>query len=139
MTAAPTPARRTLRSIGAVLAGFVAVVVLSIGADAVMHAAKVFPPDDKAMFDPGLNLLALAYRTVFGVLGSFIAARLAPSEPMRHALILGAIGFALALLGVIVTFNMNLGPHWYPIALVVGALPGAWVGGWLEGVTRRAA
>ena len=129
--AALRPAIRILRSVGAVVAGLIAVVALSIGADTVMHALKIFPPETQAMRDPGLNLLALAYRTLFGVAGSWIAARLAPSAPMRHALILGSIGFALALLGLIVTWNMDLGPRWYPIALVVGAIPGAWLGGYL--------
>ena len=48
---------------------------------------------------------------------------------MRHALALGAIGFLVSLAGVIVTAGMDLGPRWYPIALVVTALPGAWLGG----------
>jgi len=30
------------------------------------------------MYEPGLNFLALSYRLVYGVLGSFITARLAP-------------------------------------------------------------
>jgi hypothetical protein len=51
---------------------------------------------------------------------------------MTHALIGGAIGTVLALAGAIATWNMPLGPHWYPIALVVLALPTAWVGGKLR-------
>ena len=55
------------------------------------------------MNEVGDNLLALSYRLVFGALGSYIAARLAPAYPMRHALILGAIGTVLATLGVVAT------------------------------------
>ncbi len=66
------------------------------------------------------------------VLGSYIAARLAPRNPMRHALILGAIGFVLSLAGAIATIPMDLGPAWYPIALVVTALPCTWLGGALQ-------
>ena len=36
------------------------------------------------------DLLALAYRSVYAVLGSYIAARLAPHAPMRHAVALGS-------------------------------------------------
>ena len=128
-TSRPSPARQVLRSAAALLAGAVAVVVLSVGADAVLQALGIFPPEGQPMRDPALNLLALVYRTAFGVLGSWIAARLAPAAPMRHALALGAIGFLVSLAGVIVTAGMDLGPRWYPIALVVTALPGAWLGG----------
>jgi hypothetical protein len=80
---------------------------------------------------PG-NLLALAYRCVYAVLGSYIAARFAPHRPMRHALALGAIGLVLSLAGAIASIPLNLGPSWYPIALVVTALPCAWLGGALH-------
>lgn len=122
-------ARFWLQSIVALLAGFAAVVVLSLLADAVFHFTGVFPAGGQAMNEVGDNALALSYRMVFGAFGSYVAARLAPARPMLHALILGAVGAALAALGVVNTWNMNLGPHWYPIALVATALPMAWVGG----------
>ena len=31
--------------------------------------------------------------------------------------------------GVIATWNLGLGPHWYPIALAVTGLPLCWLGG----------
>ena len=58
-----------------------------------------------------------------------LTARLAPGKPLKHALILGYLGVALGLVGVIATWNKGLGPHWYPIALVVLAVPQSWVGG----------
>jgi hypothetical protein len=112
-----------------VLLGFVAVVVLSLGTDQVLHVLGVYPPWGQPMRERGLNLLALAYRTVYAVIGSAIAARLAPRNPMRHALILGAIGFVLSLAGAMAARKMDLGPAWYPIALVLTALPCAWLGG----------
>ena len=79
-------------------------------------------------------LLATIYRTVYGVLGCYIAARLAPSKPMLHAMVLGFLGFALSIVGVVMTWNRTaeFGPRWYPIALVVLALPTAWLGGKLR-------
>ncbi len=114
-------------SIWAVVAGFLAVVILSIGTDAGLHAAGIFPGLGQRMSD-GLFVLATIYRTIYGVVGSYITARLAPYKPMKHALIGGAIGMVLATIGALATWNKDLGPHWYPVALVVGALPTAWVG-----------
>jgi hypothetical protein len=105
-------------------------VVLQLGADEVLRAAGIFPALGKPMSD-GLFALATAHRVVFGVVGCYVTARLAPSRPMFHALVLGGIGFALSVLGAVVTWNMepSLGPHWYPIALIVLAMPQAWIGG----------
>jgi hypothetical protein len=126
------PPRRLWRSTGAVLLGFFAVVVLSLGTDQLLHALEVYPPWGQPMYDTGLLLLALAYRSAYAVLGSYIAARLAPGNPMRHALVLGAAGLVLSLAGAIATIPMDLGPSWYPIALVLTALPCAWLGGVLH-------
>jgi hypothetical protein len=73
----------------------------------------------------GLLLIATAYRTVYGIIGGYITARLAPFRPMAHALVGGFMGLAANALGAIATWNQNLGPHWYPLALTVQALPGA--------------
>jgi hypothetical protein len=102
----------------------------------VLHVLEVYPPWGRAMHDPGLNLLALAYRCVYAVVGSYVAATLAPRNPMRHALVLGVIGFALSLAGAIAAIRMDLGPGWYPIALAVTALPCAWLGGVLHRIPR---
>ena len=125
--------RRPWRSAGALFAGLLAVVILSTAADAVMHATGVFPPMGEPMSD-ALFLLATAYRVVFGILGSYIAARLAPDRPMGHALVLGAVGLVVSTLGAVATWNSGpaFGPRWYPLALVVTALPNAWLGGALH-------
>jgi hypothetical protein len=106
----------------------VANVVLSLAVDQFFHVIEVYPPWGVPMDETGDNLLALSYRIVFGVLSGYLAARLAPRAPMAHALILGAIGTVLSALGGIAAMQMNLGPIWYPLALVVLALPCAWLG-----------
>jgi hypothetical protein len=123
--------RRLLRSAAAVFAGFIAVVVLSLGTDQVLHVLQVYPPWGEPMNDPGLNLLALSYRIVYTVVGSYVTARLAPHSPMRHVWVLGGIGLVVAVAGAIATIPMHLGPAWYPIALAVTALPCTWLGGFL--------
>ena len=133
-----TQPRRLLRSVTAVLVGFVAVFVLSLGTDQVLHVLGVYPPWGQPMYDPGLNLLALAYRCIYTVVGGYIAARLAPHAPMRHAVALGIVGLALGTAGAIVTITKyNLGPDWYPIALAVTALPCTWLGGVLHRTRTR--
>jgi multisubunit Na+/H+ antiporter MnhB subunit len=126
--------RRLGRSVVALLAGFVAVVVLSLGTDILLHALKVFPPWGEPMSDAKFGW-ATAYRVAYGVLGSYLTARLAPYRPMLHAMIGGVIGLSLAILGAVVTWNKGpeFGPHWYPVALIVTALPCAWLGGKLYG------
>ena len=76
-----------------------------------------------------LNLLALAYRLVYDTFGCYLTARLAPRNPMRHALTLGGIGFVLSTLGAIGGIMADLGPAWYPILLALSSLPTAWLGG----------
>ena len=87
-----------------------------------------------------LFLLAMAYRMVDGIAGSYIAARLAPRRPMQHSLILGAVGIVLSSIGAVVTWNKGpaFGPHWFPIALIVIAMPCAWAGGRLRVMQLRA-
>jgi hypothetical protein len=122
--------RRIGRSILSLVAGFVLVVILSIGIDLALRAFGIFPALGKPMSDT-LFLLATAYRTVIGVAGSYLTARLAPNRPMQHALLGGAIGLVLSIIGAATTWNRGpeFGPHWYPLALVVLAMPTAWVGG----------
>lgn len=84
------------------------------------------------MTEIGDNLLALAYRCVYGVAGAYLTARLAPYAPMRHALILGGIGVAISLAGAVAAIQINLGPAWYPILLVLVTLPCSWLGGVLQ-------
>jgi len=127
--------RRTLRSVGAVLAGIFVGIVLTLGTDELLHIAAVFPPWGQSMVGyDGALLLATAYRVVYGIVGSYIIARLAPDRPMLHALIGGVIGLIVSVVGAVATWNSGpaFGPHWYPIALVVTALPCAWVGGKLR-------
>jgi hypothetical protein len=136
MAGATEEPRRLGQSVWALFAGFVLVVALTLVTDAWLHKQGVFPPLGEYTPDKPL-LLATAYRAIFGVLGSYLTAKLAPYRPMGHALIGGGIGMALGIVGAVVTWNRNLGPHWYPVALVVLALPQAWVGGkWYVGRTK---
>jgi len=120
---------RFWRSTGAVVAGFVAIVALSLGTDEVLHVLKVYPPWGQPMTG-GLFALATAYRIVYTVAGGYLTARLAPHAPVRHAFILGLVGLVPGVAGVGVAIaKTELGPLWYPVALVLTGLPCAWLGG----------
>jgi hypothetical protein len=125
----PQRPRRWMRSVAAIILGFVAVVVLSVGTDQLLHMLQVYPPWDEPMHDTGLLLLALSYRMVYTVIGGAIAAWLAPEAPMRHAVILGIIGLVPGVGGIFAATAMDLGPLWFPIATALTGLPCCCLGG----------
>ena len=117
-----------LKSARALLAGILTSIILSLGTDWALRAMRIFPVSDEAMTG-GLFGLAASYRTAYGVLGSYIVAKLAPNRPMGHALVSGALGFAATVAGVVASWNHpEMGPHWYPLTLAATALPSAWAG-----------
>lgn len=107
-----------MRSVLVVLAGVVFVIVVTTIVDQVMHSLRVYPEGSQVL-DTRLSLIALSYRVVIGILGGWVTARFAPHNPMGHAMILGYVGTILGLVGVIGTWNLGLGPRWYPISLAV--------------------
>ena len=123
------PPGRKLRSIGAVVAGVVVVVLLSTVTDMILHAIGVFPAPGQPM-DDKLWLLATAYRFVYGAVGGFVTATLAPKRHMMHAMIYGLVGVLASALGAVATWDKGLGfgPHWYPLSLVIHSVPSAYLG-----------
>lgn len=123
-----TDSRRIGRSILALLAGFIVNVMLSLGTDFALQAMGVLPLLGRGTMNDSQSAIAASYRTLFGVFSSYIVARLAPRRPLEHALLGAAIGIMLATVGAVATWNKSLGPHWYPLSLIVLALPTGWVG-----------
>jgi hypothetical protein len=72
-------------------------------------------------------VLPFVYRSVIVVLGAYLVARFAPYAPMGHALVAGVFGLALSIAGA--SAQWDLGSHWYPIAIVLTAVPYSRVGG----------
>jgi hypothetical protein len=132
MSTASSP-RQLGRSVIAVLAGMVAAIALTLLTDLALHKLQVFPPLGERVPDR-LLALATAYRVVYGIAASYLTAYLAPYRPIAHAMVGGAFGFAASLAGAVATWNAGpaYGPHWYPVALAILALPQAWFGGWLR-------
>ncbi len=112
-------------------AGFLGIlvgVILSLGTDYVLEKNGILP-HGHLWVSTTLIWFVLAYRTVYNILGSYITARMAPRNPMRHALTVGALGTIVSIIGALATANMNLGPAWYAWTLAALSLPSAWVGG----------
>jgi hypothetical protein len=117
-----TPAPRVLRSILAVLLGIVTVFVLSFGTDQLLHMLDIYPPLGKPMYETGLNVLALSYRIVYGIVGGYVTARLSPHHHLKHAMIYGWIGFGFSTVGAVGGILVGgLGPTWYPVLLALTA------------------
>ena len=127
---------KTLKSIGAVLAGLIFIVVASYVVDTILEITGIFTPPSAGFHTTWMVVTATLYRTIISIVGCFIAAFLAPSRPMLHALVLGFIGLAASTAAAVVVIPMDLSPAWYPIVLAAEAVPCAWVGGMLA--ERRA-
>lgn len=122
---------KILRSIGAVVAGFLAVAILSTLTDSVLEGIGILPPVTEAgLYVTWMLVLALLYRSVYAIVGGYITAWLAPSNPKKHVMVLGILGTIGGLVGVVVGWNLSA--HWYPIALAVTAYPLVWYGGELR-------
>jgi uncharacterized membrane protein len=125
-----------LKSIGAVFAGLL---VVGIGSDATDFALAAIMPayDIQHGLTPAMYGVAIVHRTLWGILGGFVVAKLAPRAAMTHAIVLGAIGTMLNVLGMIAMWSV--GDHWYPITLAVTSIPATWLGGVLAGARGQKA
>ena len=104
------------------VAGVLVIIAATTLVDIALHVTGVFPPLGQPIND-ALALLATSYRVVISVGGAWLTATLAPEKPVKYAMILGYVGVVLGLVGLVATWNLELGPRWYPIALVVLAIP----------------
>ena len=129
----------TLKSVGAVLAGLIFIFISHSLTDFILESAGVFPPPSEGLHVTWMLVLALGYRIVLSIVGCFITAKLAPQNPMKHALILGFIGIFLGTIGSVIAIRMNMSDTWYPIALILVTLPCAWLGGKLASPNAKMA
>lgn len=120
-----------LRSIGAIVLGFVVIGALSFGTDAALRRAipQAFGPGGR-VDDVALLAFFQLYVFVYATFGCWLTARLALARPMRHALILGALGLAFNVAGTIAMWDTA--PAWYHVVALLLVLPAAWTGGWIR-------
>ena len=74
-----------------------------------------------------MMVVQLLYVGVYATFGCWLAARLAPSRPMLHALVLGVLGLALNIPSAI-AFR-DSAPAWYLTAGILTTMLWAWIGG----------
>jgi hypothetical protein len=120
-----------LRSIGAIVTGFILIGVLAFGTDAALRNSvpRFFGPDDRVT-DVSLLMFVLFYVFVYATFGCWLTARLAPSRPMRHALILGVLGLVFNVVGTVQMWHTA--PAWYHVVALALVMPAAWLGGWIR-------
>lgn len=114
------------KSILAVFVGLVTIVALSVGTDLLLARIGVNPPFGQRL--PAINYtIAVGYRILYGILGCFITALLAPGWPMQHAIGLGVVGLAI---GITVGVAMwDAAPAWFTLTITAINVPAAWPAG----------
>lgn len=116
------------RSVAAVVAGFCVIAALSFGTDLAMRAAMPALFEQNGRTDSmAVLLLTIGYVGLYATIGCYLAARLAPHRPMRHALILGALGLLFNVAGTYAAWDTA--PAWYHVLSLVLVMFWAWLGG----------
>jgi hypothetical protein len=118
------------RLIIAIIAGLLVGIILSTTTDLLMVKLGIFPPleSDQSAFSNRLLLIASAYRAVYSILGAYIIAVIAKEKYMKAVIIAGIIGTILALTGLIVMWEKSKSALWYPISLIILAIPYSIIG-----------
>jgi len=119
-----------VRSILAIVAGFLLIGALAFGTGAALTAAGLFPAATEPVTNPGLLLLETVYVAVYAIAGCWLAAFLASDRPMRHALILGVLG--LVFNDAMAAATWELRPAWAVLLNLALVMPYAWIGGRLR-------
>lgn len=127
--------KRILKSVGAIIIGLIAGSILTILGDYIMVATGLMNMERFVDTPLHILLIVILYRFVFNAVGCYVTAKLASSKPMLHALALGIIGFVLSLAGTF--FMWAQATPFYNIAIILIALPSAWIGGKLYIINNK--
>jgi MFS family permease len=120
--------KNIFKSVGAVLAGFVAVAILSVATDFVFETLGIFPDAaNPELYASWMLGIALVYRSIFTVVGGYLTAKFAPQNPMHHIYVLMVLGLIGGVAGAV--SGWHLGNHWYPVLLAVTGPLFVWLGG----------
>ena len=114
------------RTLGAIAAGLVFVVLVSALAQLVIMAMGAMPPPREALTEPGQNMTALTLRFIAAVFAGALTARLAPGMRLAHAL--GLAAMLIAAVGVEAILRGAQIPDWRLLAEGALALPAVLLG-----------
>ena len=119
-----------VRSILAVLGGWMAVGVLVVVTDLVLgrmypqaYVAGKIPPDY-------LSALSLATSIVYSIAGGWLTALIAAKRKWTHVWALVAWGLLMGIASAIFTWGQI--QHWYQIGLILGWIPAVLLGGYIK-------
>ena len=116
-----------LRSVGAVAAGLLTIAVLCVLTDALLVAVHLLPPPDAHRpYTLAFLGVVIVYCAAYTLVGGYVTARLAPTRPVAHAVVLGILGMALSTLGTMNSWQIGNG--WNAITLVAEGIPLCWIG-----------
>jgi hypothetical protein len=116
-----------VRSILAIIAGFFVTAAVAFAADdLVLRLVSGVRDSTGRITDARVLVLMLLYTALSAIGGSYVTARLAPSRPLLHSMILGAIALVLSIMATIMFWAA--GPAWYHAIAVGLVLPCAWLG-----------
>ena len=116
-----------IKNVWAIIAGFLIAVIPTLLTDLLLDKTGIMKTKPFDANPDWLIALVIIYRTIYNITGSYFTAKLAPGRPLKLAMTGGFIGLILSIAGTIV--NWDIPPHWYPITLILLALPSAWAGG----------
>ncbi|HEY4127062.1 MAG TPA: hypothetical protein VGN70_03360 [Gammaproteobacteria bacterium] len=129
---------KILRSIGAISAGLLTLVVLCVITDAVLVKLNLLPsPDAHRPHTLAFLGVVIAYCTIYTLVGGYVTARLAPIRPAAHAVMMGVAGMAMSTFGTM--HNWQIGDGWNAITVVAEGIPLSWLGAlvWTQIVRRH--
>lgn len=116
------------RTVFSIVTGFVLIGLLSLGTDlALKSAMPSLYEADGSTSSISLLLLTIGYVGLYATCGCYLAARMAPSRPMRHAIMLGVLGLVFNIAGTVTMWDTA--PAWYHVASVLLVMVWAWLGG----------
>lgn len=125
-----------VRSVIAVLAGFFASMVMSLGADLAFRrmSPESFDAEGQAA-NEGTLFVIMGYETLFAAVAGYVTARLAIRRPLAHALIMGAVVLAGRLFTAILAWSSV--PAWFHVGVLVLIVPAALLGAKLGELRAR--
>jgi hypothetical protein len=121
-----------VRSLFGVAAGFAATNVLSLLADNLLRAMVPSSFSNQGLDARGL-LLTLVANAVCGMVGGYVAARIATRQPILHAAALGVLMLVVSIAATV--FFWDRAPAWFHLTTLALTVPTAMLGGKIRTLT----
>lgn len=117
---------KVLKSIGAVLAWFILIFALTPVTDILVQKAGFMTLEPVDANPRRVFVVVILYRCIYYAAWGYLTARLAPSKPMGHALIVWVIVFILT--GIWTIMYWGVWPARYPVLVTLTSIPAVYLG-----------